>query len=128
MDERLRRQWAASEARSFGRGGVSAVSRATGMSRNTVRRGMAETALRKAKPKGPISTRIRSPEGGRKVLTASDPGLWAALEGLVEPMSRGDPRSPLRWTCKSMTQLAAELAGTPDQSVDGRQSAQSGND
>jgi hypothetical protein len=60
MDERLRRQWAASEAQSFGRGGVSAVSRATGMSRNTVRRGMAETALRKAKPKAPVSTRIRS--------------------------------------------------------------------
>jgi hypothetical protein len=109
MDERLRRQWVASEAQSFGRGGVSAVSRATGMSRNTVRRGMAETALRKAKPKAPVSTRIRSPGGGRKALTESDPGLWGALEALVEPMSRGDPRSPLRWTCKSTTQLAGEL-------------------
>jgi len=109
MDERLRRQWAASEAQSFGRGGVSAVSRATGMSRNTVRRGIAETALRKSKPKAAVSTRIRRPGGGRKALTESDPGLWEALEALVEPMSRGDPRSPLRWTCKSTTQLAAEL-------------------
>jgi hypothetical protein len=72
---------------------------------------MAETALRKAKPRASVSTRIRSPGGGRKALTESDPGLWAALEGLVEPMSRGDPRSPLRWTCKSTTQLAAELTG-----------------
>jgi len=109
MDERLRRQWAASEAQSFGRGGVSAVSRATGMSRNTVRRGIAETAMRKSKPKAAISPRIRNPGGGRKALTETDPGLWEALESLVEPMSRGDPRSPLRWTCKSTTQLAAEL-------------------
>jgi hypothetical protein len=84
LDDRLRRQWAASEAESFGRGGVSAVSHATGMSRYTGRRGMAETALRKAKPKAPGSTRIRRPGGGRKALTESDPGMWAALEALVE--------------------------------------------
>ncbi len=109
MDERLRRQWAASEAQSFGRGGVSAVSRATGMSRNTVRRGLAETALRKGQRKARLDTRIRRPGGGRKALTESDPGLWPALEALVEPMSRGDRRSPLRWTCKSTVQLATEL-------------------
>ena len=120
MDERLRRQWAAREAQSFGRGGVSAVSRATGMSRNTVRREMAETALRNAKPKAPVSPRIRRRGGGRKALTESDPGLWGALEALVEPMSRGDPRSPLRWTCKSTTQLAAELTRQAHPSVRGR--------
>ena len=106
MDERLRRQWAASEAQSYGRGGVSAVSSATGMSRNTIRKGIAETVLRKKNPKAVVSTRVRRPGGGRKALTESDPGLWEALETLVEPMSRGDPRSPLRWTCKSTTQLA----------------------
>jgi len=109
MDERLRRQWAGSEAQSYGRGGVSAVSSATGMSRNTIRKGIAETVLRKRNPKAAVSTRIRRPGGGRKPLTESDPGLWDALEALVEPMSRGDPRSPLRWTCKSTTQLAREL-------------------
>ena len=109
MDERLRRQWAASEAQSYGRGGVSAVSSATGMSRNTIRKGIAETVLRKKNPKAVVSTRVRRPGGGRKALTESDPGLWEALETLVEPMSRGDPRSPLRWTCKSTTQLAREL-------------------
>ena len=109
MDERLRRQWAASEAQSYGRGGVSAVSSATGMSRNTIRKGIAETMLRKKNPKAVVSTRVRRPGGGRKALTESDPGLWEALETLVEPMNRGDPRSPLRWTCKSTTQLAREL-------------------
>jgi hypothetical protein len=110
MDERLRRQWAGSEAQSYGRGGVSAVSSATGMSRNTIRKGIAEAVLRKKNPKGVVSTRVRRPGGGRKPLTESDPGLWEALEALVEPMSRGDPRSPLRWTCKSTSQLAGELA------------------
>ncbi len=109
MDERLRRQWAGSEAHTFGRGGVSAVSRATGMSRNTIRKGMSETALRKGKRTAVLDRRVRQPGGGRKRLTESDPGLWPALEGLVEPMSRGDPGSPLRWTCKSTSQLAREL-------------------
>ena len=74
MDERLRRQWAASEAQSYGRGGVSAVSSATGMSRNTIRKGIAETVLRKKNPKAVVSTRVRRPGGGRKALTESDPG------------------------------------------------------
>jgi hypothetical protein len=109
MDERMRRHWAATEAQTYGWGGLSAVSEATGMSRNTIRKGMAETARRKKNPKALVSTRLRKEGGGRKRLTESDPGLLKALEALVDPVSRGDPMSPLRWTCKSTTQLAAEL-------------------
>ncbi len=109
MDERMRRQWAATEAQTYGWGGMSAVSEATGMLRNTIGKGMAETAARKRKPKAAVSARLRKPGGGRKRLTESDPELLNALEGLVEPMSRGDPMSPLRWTCKSTMHLAAEL-------------------
>lgn len=109
MDERMRRQWAATEAQTYGWGGLSAVSQATGMSRNTIRKGIAETARRKKNPKAIMNPRLRRQGGGRKRLTESDPGLLQALESLVEPMSRGDPMSPLRWTCKSTTQLAAEL-------------------
>lgn len=109
MDERMRRQWAATEAQTYGWGGLSAVSDATGMSRNTIRRGVAELEMRKSKPKAVVPTRLRGPGGGRKRLTESDPGLLQALEGLVEPMSRGDPMSALRWTCKSTARLAEEL-------------------
>jgi hypothetical protein len=109
MDERMRRQWAATEAQTYGWGGMSAVSEATGMSRNTIRKGIAEIAARKKKPKAAVSTRLRKPGGGRKRLSETDPGLLDALEGLVEPASRGDPMSPLRWTCKSTAQLAGEL-------------------
>jgi hypothetical protein len=109
MDERMRRQWAATEAQTYGWGGMSAVSEATGMSRNTIRKGIAEIAARKKKPKAGVSARLRKPGGGRKRLTELDPGLLEALEALVDPTSRGDPMSPLRWTCKSTTQLAGEL-------------------
>jgi len=109
MDERMRRQWAATEAQTYGWGGVSAVSDATGMSRNTIRKGMAELEVRKRKPKAVIETRLRREGGGRKRLTVTDPGLLPALEFLVEPTSRGDPMSPLRWTCKSTSRLAEEL-------------------
>src|SRR5262249_10257829 len=108
MDERLRRQWAAAEARELGWGGVSLVARATGLSRPTITAGMRELdqpdAQRAAQP-----TRVRRPGGGRRPLTATDPGLLAALESLVEPVTRGDPESPLRWTCKSTRRLAEEL-------------------
>ena len=80
MDERLRRQWAATEAQAYGRGGLSAVSSATGMSRNTIRKGLLEIAARKKKPKAPVEARLRKPGGGRKRLTATDPGLVPALE------------------------------------------------
>ena len=109
MDERMRRQWAAAEAQAYGRGGIRAVSCATGLSPNTIRRGLAELALRDASPDEPIPARLRRPGGGRKRRTDTDPGLLPALERLVDPVTRGDPMSPLRWTCKSTTQLAREL-------------------
>lgn len=109
MDERLRRQWAATEAQAYGRGGLSAVSSATGMSRNTIRKGLAELAARKRNPKVAVTARLRKAGGGRKRLTETDLGLADALEQLVEPTSRGDPTSPLRWTCKSTVNLAEIL-------------------
>ena len=109
MDERMRRQWAASEAEAYGWGGVRAVSGAIGMSPNTIRRGSAELLERFANPKAPVDSRIRLAGGGRKCVTEIDPELLEALEHLVEPRTRGDPESPLRWTCKSTTQLADAL-------------------
>lgn len=108
MDERLRRQWAAAEARELGWGGVTAVARATGMSRTTVTAGMHELEL-PAKQREQEALRVRRPGGGRRPLAETDPKLLAALEALVEPVTRGDPESPLRWTCKSTAKLAAEL-------------------
>jgi hypothetical protein len=109
MDERMRRQWAATEAQTYGRGGVSAVSSATGMSRNTIRKGLAELAARKKNPRAPVDARIRQKGGGRKRLSETDPGLAQALDRLVAPTTRGDPMSPLRWTCKSTMNLAEAL-------------------
>jgi hypothetical protein len=109
MDERMRRQWAASEAEAYGWGGVSAVSSAIGMSRVTVEKGSAELAARAENPRAAVSTRIRRLGGGRKQLTEADPQLFVALEKLVDPMTRGDPMSPLRWTCLSTSQLAQAL-------------------
>jgi hypothetical protein len=109
MDERMRRQWAAAEARSYGCGGLRAVSRATGISPTTIAIGRTELEVREANPNAPRESRLRKPGGGRKRLTAVDPELAASLERLVDPMTRGDPQSPLRWTCKSTTQLANEL-------------------
>jgi hypothetical protein len=108
MDERMRRQWAAAEARDLGWGGVTAVSRATGLSRVTITAGLRD--LRQpARQRARDATRVRRPGGGRKRLTESDPALLAALEALIEPVTRGDPESPLRWTCKSTRRLADEL-------------------
>ena len=109
MDERMRRQWAATQAQTYGWGGLSAVSSATGMSRNTICKGLAELAVRKKNPRAGVEARVRRKGGGRKCLSESDPGLLDALEQMVEPMSRGDPMSPLRWTCKSTAHLAEEL-------------------
>jgi transposase len=106
LDERLRRCVAAAEAEALGPRGISIVSRATGVSRRAIRRGLTE--LREAA--GPSSRgRIRRPGGGRKRARVTDPTLGRDLEQLVEPTTRGDPESPLRWTCKSVRQLAAEL-------------------
>jgi hypothetical protein len=108
LDERRRRQWAASEARDLGWGGVSAVARATGLSRTTIIAGRDELTL-PARQRAVEALRVRHPGGGRRPLAETDPGLMAALEALVEPTSRGDPESPLRWTCKSIRRLADEL-------------------
>ena len=85
MDERLRRQWAATEAESYGWGGLSAVSSATGMSRNTICKGQKELAVRKKTPRGKVEQRLRRKGGGRKRLSETDPGLLEALEQMVEP-------------------------------------------
>jgi hypothetical protein len=105
LDERSRRLVAASEALRIGRGGISAVSQATGMARQVLRRGMEELNGPAVHPPG----RIRRPGGGRRKTLAKDPTLLRDLERLVEPVSRGDPESPLRWTCKSIRRLATEL-------------------
>ena len=109
MDERVRRYWAAAEAKAYGWGGVSAVSSATGMSRKTIRKGLAELGVREEFPDAPVELRLRSPGGGRKRLTQTDPQLFESLEWLVDPTTRGDPMSPLRWTCKSTHELAKTL-------------------
>jgi len=109
MDERMRRQWAAAEAKAYGWGGVRAVSSATGMSPNTIARGLVELTAREQNPTTVIEVRLRASGAGRKRCTDSDTELAAALERLVDPVTRGDPESPLRWTCKSTTQLADEL-------------------
>ncbi len=105
LDERTRRLVAASEALALGWGGISATSRATGLSRAAIRRGIAELQGGPAAPPG----RIRRSGGGRKKTVDLDPSLQCDLEALVEPTTRGDPESPLRWTCKSLRKLAAEL-------------------
>ena len=109
MDERMRRQWAAAEAIDLGWGGVSTVARATGLARNTIGVGTRELEYRQAHPKAAVTVRIRQAGGGRKALTQIDPGLQPALEALVDPVTRGHPQSPLRWTCKSTAQLAEQL-------------------
>src|SRR5712692_11278373 len=105
LDERTRRLVAAAEAVAIGWGGVSRVSQATGVSRRAISQGIAELQ----EPRVPGIGRVRRPGGGRKRTVAQDPTLLADLERLVEPLSRGDPESPLRWTCKSLHRLAEEL-------------------
>ncbi len=106
LDERTRRLVAAAEAEAIGFGGVTAVAQASGLSRGTVIRGMAEL---KVAPKPARGQRIRRRGAGRKRTIDQDATLKRDLESLVEPVTRGDPESPLRWTCKSVRQLAAEL-------------------
>jgi hypothetical protein len=105
LDERTRRIMAATEAVSLGYGGVSLVSRACGLSRKAIRKGMVELASR-AKP---MVGRVRRPGAGRKSLTASDPKLVETLEALIDEQTRGDPESALRWICKSTRAIAGEL-------------------
>jgi Rhodopirellula transposase DDE domain len=108
MDERMRRQWAAAEARELAWGGVICVARATGISRTTILAGIRELRIQESSETLP-SPNIRRPGAGRKLLVESDPELWDALDALVDPMTRGHPETPLRWTCKSTRKLAAEL-------------------
>jgi hypothetical protein len=110
MDERMRRHWAAAEAEVVGWGGVSLVAIATGLARNTIAAGLRELEHQRAHPSEAIRPGIRGPGAGRKPLTQTDPMLLLALEALVDPVTRGHPESPLRWTCKSTSKLAEELA------------------
>lgn len=110
LNERSRRLWAASEALEIGWGGVTAVAQATQISPSTVRAGIAELRAPRREKAALPPERIRRPGGGRHHAVANDPQLLPALDGLVEPTSRGDPESPLRWTIKSTRTLRAELA------------------
>ena len=106
LDERTRRLVAAAEAEAMGFGGVVAVARASGLSRGTVIRGMAEL---KTAPERSSGQRVRRKGAGRKRTVDRDATLQRDLQSLVEPVTRGDPESPLRWTCKSVRQLASRL-------------------
>src|SRR5216684_4909767 len=106
LDERRRRLWAAAEAKAVGYGGVSLVARVTGQTRPTIHAGLKELASGIV----PLAEgRVRRSGAGRQPLTHAQPELVAALDALVEPTARGDPESPLRWTCKGIRKLAAEL-------------------
>jgi transposase len=105
LTEQAKRLWAASEALAIGRGGTTLVAEATGMSRVTITTGTQAVQARVI----PESARIRQRGGGRKPLTNHDPHLLEALNALIDPCTRGDPESPLRWTCKSTYKIAATL-------------------
>src|SRR3981081_3657374 len=107
MEERMKRLWAGAEAEAYGDGGIAAVERATGMSRTTIRAGRDELRTG-ARPED--AGHERHPGGGRPRLEDTHPELVEALESLVDPVTRGDPESPLRWTSKSTRKLAAELS------------------
>jgi hypothetical protein len=104
LDERSRRLWAGTEARALGYGGIVTVARATGMSKNTVRAGVLEI-----ESGAEIGSRLRAPGAGRPPLTKQQPGLEEALDLLIEPVTKGDPESPLLWTTKSTEKLATAL-------------------
>jgi transposase len=109
LNEQGRRLWAATEAMGLGRGGISVVAQATGLSRPTIYAGIQELRGEPAAIPGRGQGRSRRAGGGRKRRVEHDPTLLADLEALVEPTTRGDPQSPLRWTCKSVRRLAEEL-------------------
>jgi transposase len=107
LDEKSRRLLVAAESKAWGAGGISAISKTTGVSRQVIRQGLRELEQSPTHPAG----RIRRPGGGRKSAKQKDPTLMADLEKLVEPVTRGDPESWLRWTSKSVRKLAEELFG-----------------
>jgi hypothetical protein len=104
LDERARRLWAATESKAIGFGGDALVSSATGLARATIRSGRRELDQPLQ-----LDGRIRRPGAGRPPLEQTQPGLVEALEHVIDPLTRGDPMSPLRWTCKSKANLAAAL-------------------
>jgi Rhodopirellula transposase DDE domain len=105
LDERGRRRFAAAEAMAAGYGGVSAVERATGIARSTIGRGLIDLRSEEPEP----TERVRRSGAGRKPLSETDASLVDDLRALVEPQTRGDPQSPLKWTCKSLRKLSAAL-------------------
>lgn len=111
MDERVTRLWAAGEAKALGRGGIAAVTEATGILGKRIRYGIRDLAeMRRSPPdESARQQRVRRPGAGRKLLTETDATLVPDLEALIDPSTRGDPESPLRWTCKSVRKLAEEL-------------------
>ena len=114
LNERSRRRWAAAEARSHGRGGIAAVARATGISVSTVSRGLAELDASDQLD----AERVRRAGAGRPGILEREPGLSEALDGLIDPVTRGDPESPLRWTSESGAKLAEALRGMGHEVVD----------
>jgi hypothetical protein len=107
LDERTRRRWAAVEARAIGRGGMTYVAAATGLSQTTIRAGLKALDSPSTSNIPPAAgARSRRPGGGRRSLVDHAPSLLKALEALVDPVTRGDPMGPLRWTCKSAARLA----------------------
>ena len=111
LDERLRRLYAAAEAKVLGHGGISIVQKATGVARGSIKQGLKELSpsQRMEASEDDSIRRIRRKGGGRKLSVTDDNELLAALESLIEPVTRGDPESPLRWTCKSLRRLESEL-------------------
>ncbi len=110
LDERGRREWAASEAMALGYGGIALVHRGTGIVPSTIGKGIRELREREAGGCQPErKRRVRRPGGGRPSKVAKNTQLLGALEALIEPTTRGDPESPLRWTCRSLRELAAAL-------------------
>ena len=110
LDERLLRLWAPTEAQTLGHGGITAVAAATSLSRTTISAGIAEIQSGAA-AEVDGGWRCSTAREDRKRKETHDPGLLAALDALVKPGSRGDPMSPLRWTCLSVRQLATTLTG-----------------
>ena len=106
LDERTRRIMAANEARVLGYGGISRVRRACGLSRKAIAKGIQEIKIGSL----PLGGRIRRAGAGRRKITTRDPQILAALDSLIDPETRGDPESPLRWICKSTRTLATQLS------------------
>jgi len=107
LNEKQRRILAAAEAKTLGRGGIQHVANITGLSRPTLYRGLRD--IDEAKGKAVDISRVREAGGGRKKLTVQSPEIIVAIEKLIDPSTRGDPESPLRWTCKSIRALESEL-------------------